>query len=677
LLPLSQRLTRANGRGWIIAAVGALVLLAFGLRIYAVRWGLPYTEHPDEPSAANTVLRMIRRGDWNPHFFEKPSLYYYMLRLVFAAHLRYGFATGLYKSLADLPATTDRYLTAPELFVWGRMLSIILGSLTVAALYLIGQRWWHWRVGLVAAALLATQPFHMRNSQYITVDVATTLITLLAIGAAVRLLKQSGWRDYAVAGFVAGLAASTKYNAGAVVLSIVVAHCAIWGRASLHQIGRLFWAALWSLLGFLLATPYALLTFDSFVAGIRRQYDTYTPAPGKPDQTWPLLDYLDFFWSDGLRPLPFLSALLGIGTVIARRDRAGLVILAFIPTQVLFFLAQNRHFSRNLLPVTPLLLLFAAIGIVAAATALTKRLTRLRASQIGRTGDQTAWVGCLAAVAISAIVISDPLLSAIELTSFEAQPDSKVRSANYVRERLPPGAPIAVALNPVQWANQPFIQPVEDVAARTADWYRAQGYRYLIVNLKTTDQDRYQALRNEAQVVAVFPGDKDGEPGPPMEALDLGVDMGALAIERQPATFGQRLRLLGFQRGAGVLRPAFSSLTGDQVVPRGQALLLNLYWQPLTHLDADYAIFLHLLDSHGQTVAQRDTEIRATDYPTSHWQPGELAIDLADLPIPADLASGEYRLEMGVYRMDTLERLALPDTADNVLNLMTVTVREK
>src|SRR5262245_3616099 len=141
LLARAPATARVIQRRWLVAAVIALVLVAFGLRVYAVRWGLPYTEHPDEPSAANTVLRMIRRGDWNPRFFEKPSLYYYALRLVFAAHIHYGIATGLYKSLADLPATTDLYLTTPELFVWGRMLSVILGSLTVAVLYAIGRRW--------------------------------------------------------------------------------------------------------------------------------------------------------------------------------------------------------------------------------------------------------------------------------------------------------------------------------------------------------------------------------------------------------------------------------------------------------------------------------------------------------------------------------------------------------
>jgi len=110
------------------------------------------------------------------------------------------------------------------------------------------------------------------------------------------------------------------------------------------------------------------------------------------------------------------------------------------------------------------------------------------------------------------------------------------------------------------------------------------------------------------------------------------------------------------------------------VVRQGEALLLNLYWQPLTHLPLDYTFFLHLIDANGQTVAQRDTLLRAADYPTSHWRPYELAIDVADLPVPANLAPGKYRLDIGVYRLDTFERLVIPDTTSNELNLLTVTV---
>lgn len=284
-------------------------------------------------------------------------------------------------------------------------------------------------------------------------------------------------------------------------------------------------------------------------------------------------------------------------------------------------------------------------------------------------------LGHIAALALLLLILAGPALDAVALTRFEATPHSKVRAGDYLRDRLPRGMPIAVALHPTQWAGQPFIIPVEDVAQHDAAWYRAQGYRYLIANTKDTDQARYEALRAEADVLEVFPGDREGMPGPRMEALDLGDHPEALAIERRAATFGGKLGLLGFQRGAGDLRGAFGPLDGGEDIRPGQALQVNLYWRALDRMDADYAIYLHLLDAGGRKVAQRDTVIRQSDYPTSRWRPGELAVDVADLPLPAEIAPGEYRLELGVYRMDTFERLPPAENPDGGLELMTVVVR--
>jgi 4-amino-4-deoxy-L-arabinose transferase-like glycosyltransferase len=238
----------------------AIVLVAFAVRLWGIGWGLPYVDHPDEPQVADAALGMVRRGDWNSQFFDYPSLYLYALRLVFDTHWRYGLATGVYTSVAQFPLTTRLYLTSPGFFLWGRALTATLGALTVALLYLVGRRCWNARVGLAAAAVLAILPFHVRHSQFITVDVPATLMTLLAIGAALRLLQRDNLGSYALAGFAAGIATSTKYNAGAVVLAIIAAHAFHWGRASLRQAKRLLWAALWSLLGFVAATPYAVLT---------------------------------------------------------------------------------------------------------------------------------------------------------------------------------------------------------------------------------------------------------------------------------------------------------------------------------------------------------------------------------------------------------------------------------
>jgi 4-amino-4-deoxy-L-arabinose transferase-like glycosyltransferase len=671
----AERHTYSLARFWLAGQILLLIIIAFGLRMYAIHWGLPYVEHHDEPESGNSVIGMLRNDDWNPRFFQYPSLYLYALRLVFAAHWGYGHYTGLYTAQSQLPEGTYYYLQSPGFFAWGRAFTASLGTATVVLLFLVGRRWWGSRVGLVAAAILAVSPFHMRHSQFITTDVPSAFVTLLALAAALRLLENQQWRSYALAGLVAGLAAGTKYNAGAVVLAIAAAHSMSWGRASLRQLGRLAWAGIWCTAGFLITTPYAIITPDMFIGDLMTQYSHYTDSVVSGDLTkrWPLAGYLQFFWIEGLLPLPCLAAGVGIVACLRRRDRPGLMLLVFALPYWLFALSQTQHFFRNLMPIFPILAIYTGVGVVVVSEHLTGLLTRAyRHAQAQRAG--SVQIYALSLGLLTVMLLSQPLRDALRTTQFFAQPLSKVAAGRYIREQLPHGAPIAVNLNPVAWANQPFITPLTgDITQHDTFWYRAEGYRYVAANLNQADITSYRALKSAAQVIASFPNPPEAQPGSPLEILDLGQHLDELRIERREASFGDQLRLLGFQSGAGKLRAAFSPLHGSALLRDEQALLLNLYWQPLQPLPYDYAIFLHLQNSQGQIVAQRDTVIRATDYPTSHWQAGELAIDLADLAVPPALPPGRYSLEMGVYRMETGERLPLRDSPMNALILTTVT----
>jgi len=99
--------------GFSRAAEPIIVIALFGaalvLRLWALGWGLPYVEHPDEPAVLETAVRMVKEGEPNPGRFIYPSFYYYMLALVIRLHTVWGIAQGLYQSLADLPEKTYLY----------------------------------------------------------------------------------------------------------------------------------------------------------------------------------------------------------------------------------------------------------------------------------------------------------------------------------------------------------------------------------------------------------------------------------------------------------------------------------------------------------------------------------------------------------------------------------------
>ncbi|MGB9777208.1 MAG: glycosyltransferase family 39 protein [Anaerolineae bacterium] len=111
------------------------------------------------------------------------------------------------------------------------------------------------------------------------------------------------------------------------------------------------------------------------------------------------------------------------------------------------------------------------------------------------------------------------------------------------------------------------------------------------------------------------------------------------------ARFGQEILLQGYAIGEGPFAP------GD-VVP------VTLFWEA----DAPpgrYKVFLHLMDEEGNLVAQNDAEPRGDLSPTFIWPVGERVIDRHGVYLPPDLPPGRYRLKVGMYRLDTGERLPL------------------
>jgi len=111
------------------------------------------------------------------------------------------------------------------------------------------------------------------------------------------------------------------------------------------------------------------------------------------------------------------------------------------------------------------------------------------------------------------------------------------------------------------------------------------------------------------------------------------------------ARFGPHILLHGYAVGEGPFAP------GD-VVP------VTLFWEADAPPDR-YKVFLHLMDRAENLVAQNDSEPRGDLSPTFIWSVGERVTDRHGVYLPPNLPPGTYRLRVGMYRMDTGERLPL------------------
>jgi hypothetical protein len=120
------------------------------------------------------------------------------------------------------------------------------------------------------------------------------------------------------------------------------------------------------------------------------------------------------------------------------------------------------------------------------------------------------------------------------------------------------------------------------------------------------------------------------------------------------AVFGSIAQLVGFD--------------APSAANAGQRLDLTLYWRTRAPDQADYRVFVHLVNRADDTaagiVAQSDAAPLAGTEPFWAWPPGATLRDSLRLDIPGQTKPGSYVLLAGIYNADTGERLPVSGAPD-------------
>jgi hypothetical protein len=75
----------------------------------------------------------------------------------------------------------------------------------------------------------------------------------------------------------------------------------------------------------------------------------------------------------------------------------------------------------------------------------------------------------------------------------------------------------------------------------------------------------------------------------------------------------------------------------------------------------DYTVFVHLVGPDGRLQGQADSWPVQGTYPTSQWTPGREVTDPYEVRLESDAPPGPYRVEVGWYDLDTMQRLQIVD----------------
>lgn len=412
-------------------AIVSILLLAGMARFYALDFGLPYLRHPDE---SKTILRALHfwSGDLNPHIHGKPALTWYMTSALYGFLYLWGLLNGTFHSPSGLLASFSSDPT--PFYLMGRILAASLGTVTVGLVYLLGKRAYSAATGLIGALFMAVAPLHVEESHYALLDVPCTFFILLSSIFILSVLIKGRRQDYLLAGFLAGLATATKYNALFLALPFLLAHFQrSWSRVkSIKRVlldPNLYLGLTSMALGFFLGSPYVLLDWrhSGPQLAISASNIRYGVPLGFENVRSGYIYHLTVNLRNGLGLSLLIPALLGVCYASYRHKDVDRVLLSFPLIYYLIIGSSRFVYARYVLPLLPFLFLLAAEALVKGASRFFK----------GSTRSYTLIGLSLALMAMPAFLVT------IEDYSLTL-PDTRTTAYEWVETNIPKGARLLV-----------------------------------------------------------------------------------------------------------------------------------------------------------------------------------------------------------------------------------------
>jgi hypothetical protein len=487
--PLTSAATPAG------AALGLLLAAALVIRLRHIDHGLPFVYHADEAlHFTSRAVAMFDSGP-NPHYFQNPSGFTYIVHLVLRFTYGHGWPFG---SFADL---LRDYRTEPTtIYVTARCVATALCLAGVAAVYGVGRRLWGAAEGLAGAAILAFAFLPVAYSRFALTDVAAFAPVAIALYAIVRV-PEGGRRDLVLAGGAIGLAVGFKYTAGLLVVPLAVAVAQRGGsrRDAVRDLGV---AVAVMGVAFLVTTPYFLLDLHAALYELKVQFRAADMPKLGQARHGPVVFYLhSLTWGFGWAPSA--AALVGLAWEARRAPRRALLLGLFPILLFAYICTADRYFARWLMPAYPALALLAGLALARLTARLPVR-PALRAAVL---------------LALTGAVLAQPVIADVRTGTVLDREDTRELTRDFMAGRLPAGTRVVVEpavpigffggrytegfgpppKTPRNQAGSP-TRFIRSLSARRVDRYRRAGYCVVVVMSLVRDR----ALAGGRPAVAAY-----------------------------------------------------------------------------------------------------------------------------------------------------------------------------
>jgi 4-amino-4-deoxy-L-arabinose transferase-like glycosyltransferase len=491
-------------------ALMLVMAVATGLRYWGLDRGIPYAVGVDEPEIVERAFAMMKNGTLNPQFFDYGQLTLYIQLAVSIARFVVGAITGAWGSLAEA--------TSASFYLWGRAVTAAFGVATVLVVFRIGMRWGA-RHALLAAALMAVMPLHVRYSHFVLTDVPLTFFVAVTMLLALGAHERPGLRAFALAGAAAGFAAAVKYNGG-LALVMPLAACWMTPAARPSRLACSLAAVGAAAAAFFVSAPYTLLDLPGFLdrfARLTAEYRHAAPLYDSGEVLYLKHLRLQFAWPGML--LIGGGVIMGLIRAVRGPGRVPWLIALSFPIPYFFMIAEQRIvYARYLLPLIPMLCIFAAAAVISG-------VSLLRRYQFPR-GVRTAMIAGL-----TLALLAPPTVTAVGFNRVHTRVSTVDLAYDWIVTNVPAGSRLALEGGHLV-LHAYRADRLSQLRKRTHEQFVEGGIEYLVASsqcygpyLQSPKTHRaeyadYMTLFAQTEEVARFTPD-DTRPGPELRILKV------------------------------------------------------------------------------------------------------------------------------------------------------------
>ncbi|GAB4180320.1 MAG: hypothetical protein Kow00108_16580 [Calditrichia bacterium] len=340
-----------------------ILLIVNGLiRCTHLWWGFPAIYISTEYWLSKHVMSMIHSKTVIPVEPIYPTLYYFLLVLIYGINFIVGAVTNVYQSKYAFVA---QYLIHPEsVLLYSRAVSWVLFLMLQVIWYRFIREWINKTAALGAVAMIAFSGSLFLFSFIQVQDMLLLVLTSLAIFAMLNSVRYVSVRYLFMAAFWSGLAVSTKYNAGFLGLSLLMTGIVLL-KLYREQVAirQMVLAMVILFVSFLLGTPGWLLAPEHFLTGFRnlvaQNYTIINPEYHVP-LLWPILEMIKENTGIGILWLLGLFTLFKSDRIT--RCQKAIFLALFIPTYIVVGFFSKQGFDY-LFPVLPIFLIGGSLWI--------------------------------------------------------------------------------------------------------------------------------------------------------------------------------------------------------------------------------------------------------------------------------------------------------------------------